>query len=359
MDILKEILVCFFAGMGAGLGTGFAGMSAAAVITPMLVTFLGMEPYAAVGIALASDVLASAVSAYTYKKNGNLDIKNGLLTFAFSCITIFGLGTAIYVYAEMADGTIKWQIFTIAISFITLNILLYVLIRQISRLQKSKYELKLLEEKMELEKARYNEAGEIWENVRKVRHDMKQHLTVIQGQIEGGDMQGCKSYLENLLPTVERMGKIVRSDNKILDYIINAKLGSLHDTEIVVSGTIGDLSDINELDLACLFGNILDNAVEAIRDTYDKRLELIFFRQNSNRIIICKNTVKSPVLSGNRELTTTKASPDMHGYGTKIVKRIVSDYRGMVDYFEEFGMFGVQIVLPDAEGTKKDPAAKT
>ena len=36
------IIVCFLAGMGAGLGTGFAGMSAAAVITPMLVTFLGM-----------------------------------------------------------------------------------------------------------------------------------------------------------------------------------------------------------------------------------------------------------------------------------------------------------------------------
>ena len=54
--------------MGAGLGTGFAGMSAAAVISPMLITFLGMDPYMAVGIALASDVLASAVSAYTYGK---------------------------------------------------------------------------------------------------------------------------------------------------------------------------------------------------------------------------------------------------------------------------------------------------
>ena len=63
------ILVCFFAGMGAGIGTGFAGMSAAAVISPMLITFLGMDPYQAVGIALASDVLASAVSAYTYGKN--------------------------------------------------------------------------------------------------------------------------------------------------------------------------------------------------------------------------------------------------------------------------------------------------
>ena len=73
------ILVCFAAGIGAGLGTGFAGMSAAAVISPMLITFLGMPAYEAVGIALASDVLASAVSAYTYGKNKNLDIRNGIV----------------------------------------------------------------------------------------------------------------------------------------------------------------------------------------------------------------------------------------------------------------------------------------
>ena len=83
MNILAIVAVCFFAGMGAGLGTGFAGMSAAAVITPMLVTFLKMEPYEAVGIALASDVLASAVSAYTYGKNKNLDIKNGSVMMVF------------------------------------------------------------------------------------------------------------------------------------------------------------------------------------------------------------------------------------------------------------------------------------
>ena len=82
MNIAITIFVCFFAGLGAGLGTGFAGMSAAAVITPMLVTFLGMKPYDAVGIALASDVLASAVSAYTYGKNKNLDVKNGLVMMA-------------------------------------------------------------------------------------------------------------------------------------------------------------------------------------------------------------------------------------------------------------------------------------
>lgn len=76
---MYKLLICFIAGIGAGLGTGFAGMSAAAVISPMLITFLGLPAYEAVGIALASDVLASAVSAYTYGKNKNLDIRNGLV----------------------------------------------------------------------------------------------------------------------------------------------------------------------------------------------------------------------------------------------------------------------------------------
>ena len=81
-EFLFEVLICFLAGAGAGLGTGFAGMSAATVISPMLVTFLGLPAYDAIGIALASDVLASAVSARTYAKSGALDIKNGLVMMA-------------------------------------------------------------------------------------------------------------------------------------------------------------------------------------------------------------------------------------------------------------------------------------
>ena len=89
--MLFKFLICFIAGIGAGLGTGFAGMSAAAVISPMLITFLGMPAYEAVGIALASDVLASAVSAYTYGKNKNLDIRNGLVMMVTVLVfTLFG-----------------------------------------------------------------------------------------------------------------------------------------------------------------------------------------------------------------------------------------------------------------------------
>lgn len=79
MELFIKFIICFIAGAGAGIGTGFAGMSAAVAISPMLITFLGMPAYEAVGIALASDVLASGVSAYTYGKNKNLDVKNGIV----------------------------------------------------------------------------------------------------------------------------------------------------------------------------------------------------------------------------------------------------------------------------------------
>ena len=119
MQILFTVLVTFFAGMGAGLGTGFAGMSAAAVISPMLITFLDMEPYMAVGIALASDVLASAVSAYTYGKNKNLDIRNGLIMMvSVLAFTVVGSYVANLVPSSTLGGFSVFMTFLLGVKFI-------------------------------------------------------------------------------------------------------------------------------------------------------------------------------------------------------------------------------------------------
>lgn len=119
MEYLIITIVCFFAGMGAGLGTGFAGMSAAAVITPMLVTFLKMKPYTAVGIALASDVLASAVSAYTYGKNKNLDIKNGtVMMISVLVFTVVGSYVSSLVPSSTMGGFSVFMTFILGIKFI-------------------------------------------------------------------------------------------------------------------------------------------------------------------------------------------------------------------------------------------------
>ena len=118
-NILIKILVCFIAGAGAGIGTGFAGMSAAAVIGPMLITFLGIPAYDAVGIGLISDVLASLVSAYTYKKSGNLDVKNSLpLLVSVLIATMIGSFVASFLPEQAMSGTMQIALIIIGLRFI-------------------------------------------------------------------------------------------------------------------------------------------------------------------------------------------------------------------------------------------------
>ena len=113
------IIICFIAGMGAGLGTGFAGLSAAAVISPMLITFLGFNAYEAIGIALASDVLASAVSAYTYGKSKNIDIKNGIvMLISVLLFTLLGSFVSSHIPNSTMGNFSKFMTLLVGLKFI-------------------------------------------------------------------------------------------------------------------------------------------------------------------------------------------------------------------------------------------------
>ena len=94
-------------------------MSAAAVIGPILVTFLDIPAYEAVGIGLISDVLASAVSAYTYKKSGNLDIKNSLpMMGSILTLTIIGSFVASFLPERTMSGTMQVAMIIIGFRFL-------------------------------------------------------------------------------------------------------------------------------------------------------------------------------------------------------------------------------------------------
>ena len=122
-ELFFEIMICFLAGAGAGLGTGFAGMSAATVISPMLITFLKLPAYDAIGIALASDVLASAASARTYAKSGAIDIKNGLVMMCgVLCMTMVGSWLSTYVPNTTLGGFSVVMTFFLGLKFLFLPV---------------------------------------------------------------------------------------------------------------------------------------------------------------------------------------------------------------------------------------------
>lgn len=101
---MQELIVVIVASTLAGVGTGFAGLSAAVFIAPMLTVFLKVDTYEAVGVALAADVLASAFSAVTYAKHGNIDLKRGkvLALSVFGCTVIGSMIS--YLFLKLSFG---------------------------------------------------------------------------------------------------------------------------------------------------------------------------------------------------------------------------------------------------------------
>lgn len=124
MSLVTKIIICITAGLGAGLGTGFAGMSAAAVISPMLIVFLDVDPYAAVGIALASDVLASAVSTAIYARNKNIDLKHSwILLVTVIATTVAGCFVGHFI--NQANSGLMGGVSIFAMFFLGMRFLIF------------------------------------------------------------------------------------------------------------------------------------------------------------------------------------------------------------------------------------------
>lgn len=282
-----------------------------------------------------------------FHSDSKLDLKNSVMIFMFSLMSAIGLGALMGVVIDSTEANLYVSILVTVVILVLSNAVVYFLIYQVQKLLKSKYELKLLQEKMDFERNRYEEAAVVWDNIRKVRHDIKNHFAVVSGHLKNENIKACEEYIEQIMPSVESMGNLIRSNNSVLDYLINSKLSGLEKTQIVISGVVSNFDDVEDTDLASIIGNILDNAVEAQEKVAGtKRIELLFRMKNDNRVIICKNTVSESVLKTNKELRSTKKNHDDHGLGHQIVETILKKYDGWVDYFETEDMFGVQIMLP-------------
>jgi len=119
-----------------------------------------------------------------FKKDQTLDLKNGILSFFFTAATALSLGALIKLSTVGQSPGTDVLVLGLACILILLNVILYLMIYQVQMLVKSKYELTLMHKQMEFERSRMEDAHIIWENIRKVKHDLKNHFTVIRGILE-------------------------------------------------------------------------------------------------------------------------------------------------------------------------------
>lgn len=305
---------------------------------------------------LISKILVFAVYKlllYVFRADDTLDLKNSLLCFVFTLMSAASLIALIDIITKTQHKITLIPVLVLVVIIILSNIIFYFMIYTVRNMMKLKFELKLAKDRIEFEAEKTEEAHIIWDNIRKVRHDIKNHLTVISGQLDMGKIAECKEYVKKIEPAIESMGDLIRSNNAVMDYIINSKLSHPEGIKVYITGCMDGFEDIEDTDIACIMGNIIDNALEAQKNVKgEKQIELIFTNNESERSIICKNTIESSVLKNNRALKTTKNDKDSHGIGHKIVENAVKKYGGAVDYFEVANIFGVQIVLPKSKDAK-------
>lgn len=183
------------------------------------------------------------------------------------------------------------------------------------------------------------------ERVRSIYHDMKNHLLLLQAQAEND--QEVQKSIQGLKDQIQAYENYHHTGNEFLDIIIRDKAKAAQEKKIDFSAAISFEagSFIEPLDISTIFGNALDNAIEASEKLSEDR-RLITVRANRVRdmlVIIVENNTLS-VLSEPKG--TTKKDTFIHGFGLPNLKNAVEKYDGQCNKKFENGMFTLKIIIP-------------
>ena len=179
-----------------------------------------------------------------------------------------------------------------------------------------------------------------------VRHDFNNTVSVIRTLNTEGKNSEIEAYIQDYFKTQAISQTMIKTGNSYVDAVINSKLSEAQQYGIKVSvSTINDLESKHNIDLCSLFGNLLDNAIRASKQSSKKVINLDIRRDMESIAITVKNTIDSSVLAKNPDLVSDKQDKKKHGYGTKIIREIAKKYSGFADFYEEDGYFCCNVML--------------
>ena len=186
-----------------------------------------------------------------------------------------------------------------------------------------------------------------YEDLRKLRHELKNHYLVIAALLEQGEYEKAKEYTESSLNQTIVKKIFVRTNNPIVNAVVNCKSGIAEDFGIEVSvDIVADFDGIKDVDLCSLISNMFDNAIETTKNlNADRKIIFSVKKEGIGYLFSMKNTIKGSVLKENPTLSTTRKDKQSHGWGIKVIKDIAKKYKGMVDFFEENNLFVCDILL--------------
>lgn len=257
------------------------------------------------------------------------------------------LAITLMMYAAIQEPSIQTIVLYAVGIVLILNIVVYFLFIRLGKAGKIKTEMALLALQNECLQENAKDIENMYDTVRALRHDLKNHLLCILSMAEERDVEGIEQYTGQLLQQQNTVNKLIMfSGSKVLDAIINSKSAAAERAGVQLSAIITTpLAGISPEDITIILGNALDNAIRAAKDSQRKVVDIHIQPQGAYSSIVIANDIAHPVLSDNPALRTTKNIRYRHGFGIQNMRQAVERNQGLIRFYEQNDRFICDILL--------------
>jgi sensor histidine kinase YesM len=322
---------------------------------------LGYDPNAMITVFNATRVISVIITKVIlfyvtriilrHKYKNPLENRSWIMLILVPVVTIVSL-SALMMAAMRYDDILGYIICGMS-GILLANIITYYFFSTLNKEYENELKIKLLEQNNENAEKELESAGAFVQQMQSARHDMQNQLTIISNYIDAGKYGEARKYINSLsdtyLPTVK---SFINTDNEAFNAIVNSKIAVCDQKNIYIEikEMKNVLKDFNAIDTGILFGNLLDNAIEAAQETDSRRITVDIMQKGHYLSVLVTNSIKTSVLKTNEELRTSKDDKLLHGIGIKSVKALVEKYDGMINFFEKNGEFCCHIMLYTTKG---------
>lgn len=265
-------------------------------------------------------------------------------------ISIFTMSFVSLIIINIEDQLSPMQhIFSILsiLGILMTNSLVYVLYVNMQKDHAKQLEYSILQQAFKSQEKSVEETKILYQSVRSIRHDLKQHFQVALTMLHSGKINEAVDYMEKYNDTVlDGISNKVFCDNDVVNYIINSKSKICSDRHIKIYIYIAnEIPDFSDLDLCVLLGNALDNAIEGVSGEGNNEIYLELRNVDNFFMISVKNTIINSVLEDNPNLISTKNEKEVHGLGILSMKEVVQKYNGSIEFYESDNKFCCDMLL--------------
>lgn len=171
---------------------------------------------------------------------------------------------------------------------------------------------------------------------RKIVHDMKNHLLALKKYTQEQDWKGLEEYLNELSRDMLDYNYQIWTGNRMLDMILNQKEKEAEKQKIQmqINTEVFSTLPFTDREIISLFGNLLDNALEACEQIKGKERWVRIKIKKKNRLIYIEiaNAIAKKPDQNETGFISTKKENGLHGYGMKNIRDIVEKYEGIFQY---------------------------